>query len=277
MDASFDIDAYLARIGYVGPRDATLATLQALHRLQPQVIPFENLDPLLGRPVRLDAGSLQRKLVASRRGGYCFEQNLLFGHALTALGFRISGLAARVLWGGPEDVVTARGHMLLRVELAEGTHIADVGFGGETLTAPLRLEPGIEQPTPHGPFRLMRAGDDAFRLQAHVAGDWRSTYRFDLQEQFEVDYEVSNYYLSTHPASHFVTGLTAALSPGEQRYALRGNRFTIHHLDGRSERSELRSAAELRGVLEDRFGIAVPDQAAFDAAVARLKLLEREA
>src|SRR5471032_2344964 len=99
-----DLDAYFARIGYDGPRMATLETLRALHRLQPQVIAFENLDPLLGRPVRLDASSLEQKLVHGGRGGYCFEQNLLFAHALRAIGFKVTELAARVLWNVPAGV-----------------------------------------------------------------------------------------------------------------------------------------------------------------------------
>jgi hypothetical protein len=69
-----DRDAYFERIGYDGARKPTLDTLRALHRLQPQVVAFENLDPLLGRPVRLDAPSLEQKLVHGGRGGYCFEQ-----------------------------------------------------------------------------------------------------------------------------------------------------------------------------------------------------------
>ncbi len=72
-----DIDSYLARIGHVGPRIPALSTLCAIHALHPAAIPFENLDPLLDRPVSLDLEALQQKLVGSRRGGYCFEQNTL--------------------------------------------------------------------------------------------------------------------------------------------------------------------------------------------------------
>ncbi len=177
---AIDLDGYFERIGYHGSRDPTLETLRALNCLHPQAIPFENLDPLLRRPVRLDPAALEQKLVRSRRGGWCFEQNLLFRHVLKALGFRVTGLAGRVLWTQPEDAITARGHMLLCVELGDGSYVADVGFGGQTLTAPLRLEPDREQPTPHKPFRIARAGDD-FKMQASINGAWKSLYRFDLQ------------------------------------------------------------------------------------------------
>jgi N-hydroxyarylamine O-acetyltransferase len=121
----------------------------------------------------------------------------------------------------------------------------------------------------------MPAGDD-LKLQARVEGEWRSLYRFDLQEQFQVDYEISNYYLSTNPASHFVNRIIAALSPAEGRYALINNRLTIHYLNGEDERRELHSSAELCEVLEGLFGIAVPDRAEFDATVARRRLLAQE-
>ncbi|TIT54515.1 MAG: arylamine N-acetyltransferase, partial [Mesorhizobium sp.] len=203
-DIPFDIDAYFARIGYTGLRDASLETLKSLHLLHPQAIPFENLDPFLGHPVRLDLASLQEKIVARGRGGYCFEHNLIFMHVLKALGFAVSGLAARVLWGQPDDAITARSHMLLRVELDGRTYVADVGYGGLTLTAPLLLRPGLEQKTPHETFRMVETGDH-FRLQANVGGDWRTIYRFDMQQNYEVDYSVSNHFLSTHPTSHFLS------------------------------------------------------------------------
>ncbi|TIT35549.1 MAG: arylamine N-acetyltransferase, partial [Mesorhizobium sp.] len=110
-DASFDLDAYFARIFYRGPTEASLATLKALHRQHPQAIAFENLDPFLGHAPKLDLASLQDKIFTRGRGGYCYEHNLLFMHALTALGFEVSGLAARVLWGQPDDAITARSHM----------------------------------------------------------------------------------------------------------------------------------------------------------------------
>ncbi|MEI4902561.1 arylamine N-acetyltransferase, partial [Klebsiella pneumoniae] len=77
-------------------------------------IPFENLDPLLRRPMRLDAASLEQKLVRGGRGGYCFEQNLLLRHALEGIGFTVAGLAARVVWNQPEGAILPRTHMLLR-------------------------------------------------------------------------------------------------------------------------------------------------------------------
>lgn len=266
--ATLDLDAYFERIGHRGERAPTLATLQAIVARHAQAIPFENLNPLLGWPVRLDLASLQRKLVHERRGGYCFEHNLLLWEVLRTLGYTVSGLAARVRWNAPADAVTARNHMLLRIELAAGTHIADVGFGGMTLTAPLRLVAGTEQATPHEPFRLAAAGGDAFTLQALLRGEWKPLYVFDLQPQLPIDYEAANWYLSTHPQSHFVNGLMAARPLPDRRHALQNDTLTVHHLGGGSERRVLESPAQLREVLQGLFGIALPDTPALDDALA---------
>lgn len=269
MTAPIDLDAYFQRIGYTGERTPTLDTLRALHVRHPEAISFENLNPLLKWPVRLDAPSLEQKLVRDGRGGYCFEQNLLFGHVLRALGFPVTCLAARVLWNAPEGAITARSHMLLRVDLNERPYIADVGFGGQTLTGPLRLDPDTEQATPHEPFRLLRAGEE-FVMQAKIGGTWKPLYRFDLQEQYLPDYEVSNWRLSNHPDSHFVKGLIAARPAPDRRYALRNNELTAHYMNGNTERRVLRSAAELRETLEGVFGLTLPEAPELDAALARL-------
>jgi N-hydroxyarylamine O-acetyltransferase len=223
-------------------------------------------------PVRLDERSLQQKLVLERRGGYCFEQNLLLRHVLAKLGFQVTTLAARVLWNSPTTAMPARSHMLLRVDISGRSYIADVGFGGLTLTGPLLLEPEIEQTTPHETFRLLKAGD-ALVMEVRIGGAWAALYRFDLQEQFLADYEVSNWYLSNHPGSRFVTQLIVARPDRNRRYALFNNELAVHHLDGATERRDLTSAAELRATLKDVFLLDLPDQA--DVQVALEKVASR--
>lgn len=264
-----DLDAYFRRIGFTGRAAADRATLEALHRLHPQAIAFENLDPLLSVPVRLDAASLENKLVRSARGGYCYEHNLLLMHVLKALGFGVRGLGARVLWRAAEGAITARAHMLLCVDLEGRRHIADVGFGGTTPTAPLCLDSESEQRTAHEPFRLVRSGDE-FVLQAGIGQSWQSLYRFDLQEQFQIDYEIASWYQCTNPNSYFTANLMAARPVPGARYALRNNEFSVHHLDGRNERRVLRTPAELRHTLSDAFGLTLPDAAGLDALLTRL-------
>jgi N-hydroxyarylamine O-acetyltransferase len=269
MKTGFDLDAYCDRISYKGSRVPTLDTLQAIQGAHVQTIPFENLNPLLGWPVHLDAVSLQNKLVRDGRGGYCFEQNLLLSAALTTIGFHVIGLAARVLWDAPQSVVTPRDHMLLLVDLDDQAYIADVGFGGLTPTGPLRLQPEIEQATPHEPFRLIRRGQ-TFAMEVKIGTRWRALYSFDLQEQFLPDYEVTNWYVSTHPASHFVTGLSAARADSSRRYALRDNELAVHRVNGETQRHQLTSADDLLGALRDVFRLTLPAAPELRSAVERL-------
>jgi len=259
-----DLDAYFDRIGYRGPREASLPVLKDLHALHPGAIAFENLDSFLARPVRLDLPALEEKLVRTRRGGYCFEQNTLFWKVLTALGFEVSGLAARVLWNQPEDAINPRSHMLLRVELDGATWLADVGFGGVTQTAPLLLSPGTVQQTPHEPYRLLETGDH-HRLQVEIGGEWRTVFRFDMTQHFDVDYVVSSHFVSTWPASAFVTTIMAARALPDRRLALRNDRMTVHETGGPSRQTRFTAAAALRATLAVEFGIDVPEPDRFDA------------
>jgi N-hydroxyarylamine O-acetyltransferase len=252
-----DIDAYFARIGYSGPREASLDVLKTIHALHPASIAFENLDPLLRRRIHLDAPRIAAKLIDARRGGYCFEQNGLLYRVLTTLGFRVTGLAARVLLGHAPGT-TRRSHMLVRVDLPEGHYIADVGFGSWAMSAPLDLDREGDQPTPHGAFRIVRHDDTLFDVRTMINGEWTTLYRFSLEEQMPMDYEVTNWFCATHPESKFTTDLMAArLLPG-RRLGLLNRRFSIHHAGGHTERRLLAGPEEIADVLEREFAILLP-------------------
>ena len=249
-----DLAAYFRRIGFTGEAKPDLPTLRALHALHPVAIPFENLDPLLGRPVRLDLESLQSKLVGQRRGGYCFEQNALLRAVLEAIGFAVTPLAGRVQWmRGPGDPETPRTHMLLLVDLPEGKFIADVGFGGYLLAAPLALERDIEQ----GALRLTGAGDD-WLLQASLGEGRRNAYRFTLERQEQVDYELGNWFTATHPASPFPANLMAQRLTREGHVNLLNRRLTHRPRGVPPTERQLRDAGELEEVLATVFGIEPP-------------------
>jgi N-hydroxyarylamine O-acetyltransferase len=268
--AAFDLDAYFARIGYAGPRRASGDVLRELHMRHAQAIPFENLNPLLGWPVRLDTASLVSKLVHDRRGGYCFEQNLLFAHALHALGFTCRGLAARVVYNAHGGTIPPRSHMLLAISLSSDTLLADVGFGGLTLTGPLVLQPGLEQATPHEPFRVMSADDEAYDMDARIGDSWMTLYRFTLETAYLADYEMTSWYLCHAPGSRFTSSLMAARPIDGGRYALRNNVLTRHSRSTGSERRVLSNGAALRGTLEHELGLQLPDSPELDTALDRV-------
>lgn len=264
-----DLAHYYQRIGFDGAARCDLPTLQRLHHLHAHAIPFENLDSWLGRPVSLEPTAVFEKLVTERRGGYCFEQNLLFREVLEALGFRVRGLSARVVWQLPEGIVLPRTHMVLLVTIGERRYLADVGFGGLTLTAPLELDSRSAQSTSHEVFKLEHDGKH-YALLADVAGSWQPLYRFGEEEQLPADYAMANWYVSTHAHSRFVLQLIAGRPGTGMRHALMDRRHTRHYLDKPSAQQTLASAAALRKALQEDLGIDLSGLTELDAKLTAL-------
>ena len=264
---AIDISSYLEFIQYEGQRQPTWETLHALHVKHTRSIPFEGLSPFTGMEVSVDMDSLMAKFIKQGRGGYCYEHNSLFQYILRNMGFTVQGLAARVRLNVPDNVVTPRSHMLLLVEAEGEKFIADTGFGGLTLTAPIRLVADIIQATPHGPYRLLRNGEE-FCLQTKAKDEWRDLYIFDLVPQHPQDYEVFNWYTSTHPTSPFVNDLIAARPVESGRHALLNSQYSFYRLDGGAEKRLLNSIDEIREVLENEFRISTSTIPGLDSRLA---------
>ena len=258
MTFHLDIDEYCARLGYAGPRTPTLSTLHAITAAHTRSIPFENLDVLLGRGINLDPFAIFAKLVVQRRGGYCFEQNGLLLLVLEALGFRVAPISARVRWQRPRDFTPPRTHVFLRVELDGASWLTDVGVGGMSLTAALRLEPDVEQATPHEPRRLIRE-DNRWFHQVRLGDAWHDVCEFTLEEMPLVDRELGNWYTSAHPQSHFKNRLWVARAghDGERRTLL-NREFSLRSRTGEATVRTIASPAELLEVLAADFGLVLP-------------------
>jgi N-hydroxyarylamine O-acetyltransferase len=259
MSNEFRLSNYLTRIGMRGPIEPSLSTLAAIHAAHVDAIPFEGFDPLLRRPVNLDLASVQGKLVDSRRGGYCFEQNVLFKAALEAIGFKVTGLTGRVRWmSAPDSPLGPREHMLLKVDLPEGPYLADVGFGACVLDAPLQLKTGIEQRTAMGTFVLGET-DGHFSLSAKQPDGYRTMYLFNLEPQIHADYELGNSYTSTSPQVPFFGMLIMERVTSGKRYKLINRRFVVEARDGEvTSESSLDSADALHVVLDRTFNVTPP-------------------
>jgi len=269
MAEKVNLKGYFERIGFAGSIAPTLTTLDLLHALHPAAIPFENLNPLLGEPVRLDQPSLEKKLLTDRRGGYCFEHNLLFMRMLQDLDFTVRPLLARVVWTNPGAASLPPSHMLLLVEVNGQNHIADVGFGGLTLTTPLRLRAESAQSTPHETFRLT-GGEPDWTLEVKLAQDWRPVYIFTLEQVSEDAIAALNQQIATDPASPFTHELRVALAPTGRRLKLQNSKFTRQPTDGEAEYRELASVEDIKQVLTETFGIALPQHDRLNAALAGL-------
>jgi N-hydroxyarylamine O-acetyltransferase len=259
MSQAFDLAAYLRKTGVDASGPPTLALLRALHGAHVGVIPFENLDVQMGLPIRLDIESLQQKLVARRRGGYCFEQNTLFLHVLRALGFTAIPCEARVRHGA--SAVLARTHMLLVVTIDGHDWLCDVGFGSAGLLEPAPLDGEVVQQGVWR-FRVTREGP-LYVLQAESPEGWADLYVFERAERHPVDFEMANWYTSTWPASRFIVTLTAQRVTPDALYVLRNFTYTEDRDGDAITRTVTRD--ELVALLAETFNLDVPADARFRA------------
>lgn len=244
-----DLPAYLKRIGDDGALVPTVETLRRLHRRHVATFCFENLDAVLGRPIRLDLPSVADKLVGRRRGGYCHEQNLLFAAVLERLEFPVRRLLARVV--SPDGSPRPRAHSCLVVDVAGRSCLADVGFGCEGLLEPIAIADGATARQGEWWYRV-RSTRDGWLLETEGGRGWIGLYSFAVADYHPPDFEMASYFLSTHPSSPFSRQVIVQHGTGEVRYALQGGELTVSRPDGTAQRRHL-AQGEFSAVLRDVF------------------------
>jgi N-hydroxyarylamine O-acetyltransferase len=253
----FSIDSYFGRIGWSGPQSPTLDTLTALMRAHMARIPFENLDVLLGRGIRLDLDSVYAKLVESNRGGYCFEHSTLFHAALEHLGFQPKSHSARVVMMTPRQSAP-RTHMFLTVVIDGTALVLDPGFGGHGPLVPLPLVENLEVREGPDVHRFTRR-DGEWLLETNIGGVMSPLWMSTLEPESPIDFVLGNHFTSTWPQSPFVPRLMLrALTPEGRRVSVMNRDVTVAQ-NGTFEKSQLADRAALRALLSREFGIDLPD------------------
>ena len=254
--AQEQIDAYLKRIAYSGSLNVSVETLRGLHSAHVFHIPFENLNIHLGKPISLEPDAIFDKLVRNRRGGYCYEMNGLFSSMLIALGFDVTRLQGRIMFGVTE--VRPRSHQISLVKIEGQDWIADVGYGGRGLLEPIQLIPGVEVRQYTEAFRLIEDPFYGYILQSVIEGEWQNLVGFTLEPQHPVDYRFPNYWNSTSPDSNFVKHRTVALATLEGRKILTDMQLKIRrNADVTTE--TLADMDAYRQALTDHFGLIIED------------------
>ena len=253
---AFDLDAWLQRIEWGGALRPDLATLAGLLDAHMSHIPFENLDVLLGRGVRLDLDSVQRKLVAARRGGYCFEHCTLFAAALEAIGFAPVRHSARVVVVAPRRE-SPRTHMFLTVPVAEGTFVVDPGFGALAPRVPVPLREGV--PVRAGTETHWMARDDGvWVLRTQTPDKTVDCWVSAVEDDNLIDFEVGNHFTATHPSSSFVNRIMLRALTGDARVSVMNRDVTIRR-GAESQMLQLPDRAALRALLAEHFGFDLPE------------------
>ncbi|GAA2271319.1 arylamine N-acetyltransferase [Streptomyces hawaiiensis] len=262
---SSQVDAYLRRLGVQHPAWPTVDALRELHLRHLRAVPFENLSIHLGEEIVLEEKRLLDKVVGARRGGFCYELNGCFGALLSALGYDVALLAARV-YGDEGRLGIPYDHLALRVRTVDGGDwLADVGFGAHS-HLPLAFGDRGEQEDPGGTFRIVEAGPDAAGVRGghgtveaadlDVFRDGRPQYRLEVRPRALGDFVAGAWWHSTSSVSHFTRSLVCSLVTEEGgRITLSGRRLTVTAADGTREERELGTDEEVLGVYRERFGI----------------------
>jgi N-hydroxyarylamine O-acetyltransferase len=254
--AGFDLHAYLARIGWQGPLDATHPTLTGLMRAHMRAIPFENLDVLLGRGIRVDLESVFAKLVTAGRGGYCFEHSTLFAAALEHAGFAPVAHSARVVLVAPRSAAP-RTHMFLSVTIAGTRYVVDPGFGGHGPLVPVPLVEHHEVREGPDVHRFVRR-DGEWVLETPVGGTMTPLWMSTLEADSSIDFVMANHFTCTWPESPFVTRLMLRALTPDGRVSVMNRDVTV--LRGTaSEKRELADRTALRRLLLEHFGFDLPE------------------
>jgi len=268
-----DVEVYLRHIGHRGPRRADLTTLEALIGRHAGAIPFENIDVLAGRVPALDLASLRDKLLSGRRGGYCFEQNLLFLAVLRSLGFDAHPAEARVRADVPPEVITGRTHLAVRVVLDGRAFLADVGFGGMAPLAPVAFD-GEPRRCPDGAvYRLVARpeGTGETALQIQTAHGWQDCYHVGAGTPHSVDLEMGNWFVATFPRSMLGNNLLVARAIDGGRLTLFNHLLTFRRATTDTlEQRELSTRGEIEDVLAARFGLLL-EEMDLDHVMAKLQ------
>lgn len=255
-----DIAAYLNRIRYRGLVKPDVQTLHPLQHAHLLAVPFENLDIAWKRPIRLDLESLWNKIILQRRGGFCYELNGMFAELLTAIGFDVTYLNARVFNSNGEPGIDFD-HLTLLVQTPHSSirWLTDVGFG-DSFHRPLNLDERGEQIQGLRSYRLDKTSSRFIAWQKNYDGTWERQYYFDLRaHKFPDEYEAACLYHQTSPRSSFTQGSIISLATRDGRISLEDGRLIVTTNGQRSEQP-VRDQAEYQALLKQYFDVTLPKE-----------------
>ena len=248
------LQRYLDRIAYRGELQADLVTLRALQKAHVCSVPFENLDVQLGTPMSIEIEAAYEKIVINKRGGWCYEQNGLFGWALKEVGFDVTRVAASVMReerGAQSDAT----HLCLAVT-SPGSgirYLADVGFGGSMIEPLPLLEGEWQQP----PFTigLVKIGGTRWRFRERL-GEEDFSFDFYDTPANEALLASKSDYQQDDPSSGFVLNLVVKQRSEKEYRELRGKVFSVTDRNATTS-VVLDSPDELMSVIGSEFGLEV--------------------
>ncbi|WP_180326770.1 arylamine N-acetyltransferase family protein [Raoultibacter phocaeensis] len=253
---------YWRRLG-LDPADVPL-TRDGLDRIifaHQCAIPFENLDACEYHvPISLGIADMFEKIVAGKRGGYCFELNALFAALLADAGFSVSPCFARSLKDrGYVQPVAHRGAI---VTIGDEKLFCDVGYGGPMPSCALPLKDGLEASSTGQTFRIERMEGPWWRIlycgREHAPrASAEPVLAFMDIEQYEVDFVALSLYCSTHPSSIFTQQRMLNRKTGDGSVSITADQFIRTTREDKEQRT-IETDEEFRRLAKTHFGIELP-------------------
>jgi arylamine N-acetyltransferase len=253
LEKNIQVENYLKRIGFEGSLDGSAKTLADLQECHLHTVPYENFDILSGIALSLDPQDVYQKIVVSRRGGYCFELNALFGWLLRELGYPVTDLVAR-FWRDEQNTPPKRRHHVLKVEAEGGTYLCDVGVGGIVPRRPIAWKEGLEQQQGDERYRLDGDPYYGWLLCEQKNGEWHRIYSFTEEPQLPKDYTFASFWCENATESIFTKNAMAAIRTPQGRNTIAGREFRIFTSAGVKAFTP-QSQEEYKAALLEHFGV----------------------
>lgn len=246
-----DVNKYLLRINVKKKLYPSLEYLSELQEKHLYSIPFENLDIPNRARIILDIEKIYKKIIPTKRGGFCYELNGLFYWLLTELGFKVEMLSVRVYNNEKKELGQEYDHLTLLVHL-DKDYLVDVGFG-DTFRKPIELPAG-EVNDISGTYRIVNKNEGEYELQRLEGEDWLLQYFFTATSHELNDFKNMCNFQQDGPDSYFRTRKLCTIATPTGRITLSDNSLTITDLEIR-DRKEFDSDEEFYKLLKEYFSI----------------------
>ncbi|XP_034076524.1 arylamine N-acetyltransferase, pineal gland isozyme NAT-10-like [Gymnodraco acuticeps] len=235
-----NLQEYFIRIGLQGSFDKPdLETLKLIHKRHVMSVPFENLSMHCGERHILDLEFTFNKIVRSGRGGWCLENNSLFGWVLREMGYDTTRLSSRVFNSSTNAFSPTDSHLVHKVVVDGKAYIADVAFGMSfQMWEPMELVSGKDQHQAAGVFRFIDKGEkwvlektsrktkvlnpDFADSSLVKRQETRTIYCFTLEPREVEHFSEANNTLQTDPKSLFMNKSIVSLQTAAGFRALMG-------------------------------------------------------
>lgn len=255
---TLDLQLYLNRLGIKHSLTCNENSLFEIQTHQLKTLAFENLDCLMDKEILLNTAHLQDKIIAGKRGGYCFELNSLLLEGLKIVGYEARPILSRVMYRGTG--INPKTHIFIMVSLNNKKYIVDAGFGGPGIFTPMPFELDRIDSQINGQFKIEADKEFGYILKKETSekGVWQNVYAFTEDQVYPADLAMSNFYTSKVPDSHFRHNLIAALFTEQGRLTLLNRRFSTVLNNGHVDIQEIATEQELRQIVTTKFNLKIP-------------------